>query len=129
MTGDLGQLQGTWHIAALEIDGKAMPATGSITIAGDCFTTAAMGAEVSGTVEIDAAKRPKRFDLVFTTGPHAGSRSLGIYLLDGDSWRICLGLAGNSRPTSFATSPGSGHVLETLVRVAAAGSPPAMAGV
>jgi uncharacterized protein (TIGR03067 family) len=129
MTGDMEKLHGTWRIASLEIDGNAMPATGSITIEGGSFSTSAMGAEVSGTVEIDASKRPKRFDLVFTTGPHAGSRSLGIYLLDGDSWRICLGLAGNSRPTSFATSPGSGHVLETLVRAVASGSPPAMAGV
>jgi uncharacterized protein (TIGR03067 family) len=121
MTADLEKLQGTWHIASLEIDGNSMPATGSITIDGDGFTTSAMGAEYSGTIRIDASKRPKRFDLVFTTGPHAGSRSLGIYQLDGDAWRICLGSAGNSRPTSFATAPGSGHALETLVRVARAG--------
>jgi uncharacterized protein (TIGR03067 family) len=97
-----------------------MPASGSISIDGDRFTTSTMGAEHSGTIQIDAAKRPKRFDLVFTTGPHAGSRSLGIYQLDGDSWRICLGSAGNSRPTSFSTAPGSGHVLEMLARGAIA---------
>jgi uncharacterized protein (TIGR03067 family) len=120
MTGDLEKLQGTWRVASLEIDGAAMPAGGSITVAGDRFTTAAMGAEYSGTVEIDPGKRPKRFDLVFTSGPHAGNRSLGIYQLDGDQWRICLGFAGSPRPTSFATSPGSGHALETLVRAAGA---------
>jgi len=120
MTGDLDKLQGTWRIASLEIEGSAMPASGSITIAGDRFTTATMGAEYSGVVEIDASKRPKRFDLVFTTGPHSGSRSLGIYQLDGDSWKICLGFAGSARPTSFTTAPGSGHALETLTRCAAA---------
>jgi uncharacterized protein (TIGR03067 family) len=120
MMADLEKLQGTWRIASLAIDGNSMPATGSITIQGDRFTTAAMGAEYSGTIHIDAAKRPKRFDLVFDSGPHAGSRSLGIYLLDGESWRICLGSAGNPRPTSFATSPGSGHAVETLVRTARA---------
>ena len=123
MTGDLEKLQGTWRIAALEIDGNPMPAIGSITIDGDRFTTSAMGAEYSGTLQLDPAKRPKRFDLVFDTGPHAGSRSLGIYLLDGDSWRICLGVAGSPRPTSFATAPGTGHALETLVRAAAAAPP------
>jgi uncharacterized protein (TIGR03067 family) len=116
MTADLEKLQGTWRIASLEIDGNSMPASGSITIEGDRFTTSAMGAEYSGTIQIDASKRPKRFDLVFATGPHVGSRSLGIYQLDGDSWRICLGFAGYPRPTSFATAPASGHALETLVR-------------
>jgi uncharacterized protein (TIGR03067 family) len=81
-----------------------------------------MGAEYCGTIQVDASKRPKRFDLVFDTGPHAGNRSLGIYQLDGDSWRICLGFAGNSRPMSFATAPGSGHAMETLVRAATAGA-------
>jgi uncharacterized protein (TIGR03067 family) len=116
MTGDLDKLQGTWRIASLEIEGNAMPATGSITIEGDRFTTSTMGAEYSGTIRIDASKRPKRFDLVFDTGPHAGNRSLGIYQLDGDSWRICLGFAGAPRPVSFATAPGSDHALEMLVR-------------
>lgn len=119
MTADLGKLQGTWRIAALEIEGASMPAVGSITIDGDRFTTEAMGAEYSGTVEIDAAKRPKRFDLVFTAGPNPGQRSLGIYQLDGDTWRICLGFAGSPRPSSFATAPGTGHALETLVRSSA----------
>jgi uncharacterized protein (TIGR03067 family) len=119
MTGDLAKLQGTWRIAALEIDGNSMPASGSITIEDERFTTAMMGADYSGVVELDASKRPKRFDLLFTTGPHAGNRSLGIYQLDGDSWKICLGFAGSTRPTSFATTPGSGHALETLVRGAA----------
>jgi uncharacterized protein (TIGR03067 family) len=122
MTSDLEKLQGTWRIASLEIDGNAMPATGSITIDGDRFTTAAMGAEYSGAIHIDASRRPKRFDLVFDSGPQAGNRSLGIYQLEGDSWRICLGFAGNPRPASFATTPGSGHAMETLVRaVMAAG--------
>ena len=31
---------------------------------------------------------------------------------------ICLGLAGSERPARFETSPGSGHALEELVRVA-----------
>lgn len=119
MIGDLARLQGTWHIASLEIEGTGMPAGGSITIEGDRFTTAAMGAEYCGTIEIDASKRPKRFDLLFSAGPELGNRSLGIYQLDGDTWKICLTIAGNTRPTAFATAPGSGHALESLVRGAA----------
>jgi uncharacterized protein (TIGR03067 family) len=117
MSTDLDRLQGNWNITSLEIEGQPMPSTGSrIIIAGDRFTTIAMGAEYAGTIEIDPAKKPKRFDLAFTEGPEKGSRSLGIYELEGDTWRICLGLTGKTRPRKFATAPGSGHALETLQR-------------
>jgi uncharacterized protein (TIGR03067 family) len=117
MSTDLDRLQGNWNITALEIEGQPMPSNGSrIIVNGDRFTTVAMGAEYAGTIEIDAAKKPKRFDLAFSEGPEKGRRSLGIYELDGATWRICLGLAGKTRPRKFATSPGSGHALETLRR-------------
>jgi uncharacterized protein (TIGR03067 family) len=117
MPTDLDRLQGTWNITALEIEGQPMPSTGSrIIIAGDRFTTVAMGAEYGGTIAIDPSMKPKRFDLTFTEGPEAGNRSLGIYELDADTWKICLGLAGKTRPRKFTTAPGSGHALETLVR-------------
>jgi uncharacterized protein (TIGR03067 family) len=117
MPTDLDRLQGNWNITALEIEGQQMPSTGSrIIINGDRFTTVAMGAEYGGTIEIDTSKKPKRFDLTFTEGPEMGNRSLGIYELEGDTWRICLGLTGKTRPRKFATAPGSGHALETLSR-------------
>lgn len=119
MTGDLTKLQGSWRITSVEMDGRPMPAQGAIVIDGDRFTTTAMGAEYEGTIEIDPGKRPKRFDLVFTTGPENGNRSLGIYRLDGDSWTICLSVTGKTRPTAFATAPGCGYALETLARGAA----------
>jgi uncharacterized protein (TIGR03067 family) len=117
MPTDLERLQGTWSITALEIDGQQMPSTGSrIVINGERFTTIAMGAEYGGSIELDTAAKPKRFDLIFTEGPHRDDRSLGIYELDGDTWKICLGLTGKTRPRKFATTAGSGHALETLKR-------------
>jgi uncharacterized protein (TIGR03067 family) len=117
MPTDLERLQGNWNIVALEIEGQQMPSMGSrIVIEGDRFITVAMGAEYGGTIAIDTSKKPKRFDLTFTEGPEQGNRSLGIYELDGDTWRICLGLTGKTRPRKFATAPGSGHALETLAR-------------
>jgi uncharacterized protein (TIGR03067 family) len=117
MPTDLDRLQGNWNITALEIEGQPMPSTGArIVIHGTTFTTVAMGAEYAGTIEIDTSRKPKRFDLAFTEGPEKGDRSLGIYELDGDIWRICLGLAGKTRPRKFSTAPGSGHALETLKR-------------
>ena len=36
---------------------------------------------------------------------------LGIYELDGDTYRYCLAPAGKPRPTEFASKEGSGHSL------------------
>lgn len=118
MTGDLKKLQGTWTVVELEADGAKMPYAGSkIVLSGQKFTTIAMGNDFKGTVEFDASKKPKTFDLLFTAGPHQGKKALGIYELDGDTWRICLAFAGiKTRPKAFATTPGSGFALETLKR-------------
>lgn len=120
MKSDLELLQGTWKIESLEVDGEKMHTVAAmgakIVVKGDLFTTVSMGADYSGLVELDASKTPKTFDLNFKSGPHAGQASLGIYELDGDAWKICLGFAGMPRPKGFVTSPGSGHALETLTR-------------
>jgi uncharacterized protein (TIGR03067 family) len=118
MTGDLKKLQGSWTIVELETDGSQMPAYGSkIVLDGENFTTIAMGNDYGGTVEFDGSKKPKTFDLLFTSGQHKGKKSLGIYELKGDTWRICLAFAGiKTRPKTFATAAGSGFALETLKR-------------
>jgi uncharacterized protein (TIGR03067 family) len=117
MKPDIETLQGTWNMVSLEMDGRKYPAAGSqIAIEGGCFTGLNMGAEYSGTMVVDESASPKTFDVLFEKGPEEGNRSLGIYELDGDIWKICLGLTGKTRPTRFVSEPGSGHALEILKR-------------
>jgi uncharacterized protein (TIGR03067 family) len=117
MKGDLKKLQGTWTIVAVEVEGRAMPGGSKIVLEGERFTTVAMGNDYGGTVDLNSGKSPKTFDLLFTSGPHKGMKSLGIYELDGDTWRICVAFAGiKTRPKEFAATPGSGFALETLKR-------------
>jgi uncharacterized protein (TIGR03067 family) len=117
MTHDIRNLQGTWHIVALELDGRKYPPAGSrIAIEGDRFESLNMGAEYSGTVVVDESANPRTLDLRFEKGPEQGHTSLGIYELDGDTWKICLGLTGKARPAAFVSAPGSGHALEVLRR-------------
>jgi uncharacterized protein (TIGR03067 family) len=117
MTHDLERLQGTWNIVALEIEGQKFPPGGSsIGIDGDTFVSRNMGAVYEGTVRLDETCAPKTFDLIFAKGPEAGGVGLGIYTLDGDTWTICLGFAGKSRPTEFLAPKGTGYALETLKR-------------
>src|SRR4030081_989685 len=115
---DLDKLQGSWNITSLEVEGQPMPAPcgARIVIEGTRFQSLGMGAVYEGTVEVDGTKKPKAFDLVFTAGPEKGNRSLGIYELKGDRWKICLTVTGDKRPKKFATTPGSGCALETLAR-------------
>ena len=120
MKRELKRLQGRWAITSLELDGQPMPAGAydgsAITVAGERFTTEAMGAQYEGSLEVDTTIKPHAIDMLFTAGPEAGNRSLGIYELDDDCWKLCLSLAGAGRPAQFVTTPGSGHALETLRR-------------
>ncbi|HEV8385697.1 MAG TPA: TIGR03067 domain-containing protein [Candidatus Acidoferrales bacterium] len=116
MKKEIDRLQGTWSISSLELDGRPMPAMGTIVVKGSRFTTSAMGEDYSGTISVDGNKTPNTFDLKFTSGPEKGNTNYGIYELDGDTWKICLSITGKDRPTDFASQPGSGHALEILQR-------------
>lgn len=58
--------------------------------------------------------------MLFTAGLEKGNRNLGIYELDGDTWKLCLAMRVPNRPKSFATTPGDGLALETCTRASAA---------
>ncbi len=119
-TNELDKLQGSWNFTSLEVEGSKLPDAmlkeSKIIIKGDAFTSITGGITWSGTVKADSTKNPNTIEMIFTDGPEKGKTSLGIYQLDGDKWKICLGFAGRERPTEFATRPGSGHALETLER-------------
>jgi uncharacterized protein (TIGR03067 family) len=122
MKTDLDRLQGTWDVAALEVDGQAMtpPADARIAIEGSRFTSLGMGAVYEGTLELDASTKPAHIDMKFDKGPEVGNTNLGIYQFKGDSWRLCVATRGTVRPASFASTPGSGIAVERLVRGKAA---------
>jgi uncharacterized protein (TIGR03067 family) len=120
MNMELEKLQGTWRMVSLEVDGKPIPG-GAVTgarmvVEGNRFTTSGMGATYSGTLKIGPDQTPKTLDLEFEEGPEQGNTSLAIYEVESNSWKICLTLTGNTRPTAFATAPGSGCALELLER-------------
>jgi len=117
---DLEKLQGTWVFLALEVEGAKLPDAmlggSKIIIRGDNFTSISAGVTYEGKIKIDRHATPKTLDLIFTDGPDKGRTSLGIYDLDGDKLKICLSLAGNTRPPDFSSKAGSGFALETLKR-------------
>lgn len=116
----LRSMEGTWAFRSLEIDGSAMPASmladSFLLIDGDRFRMESPEANYEGVFTIDVEQAPHHISIDFVEGPEAGNRCEGLFELDGDRLRLCLGLVGSTRPERFATSPGSGHALEDLVR-------------
>jgi uncharacterized protein (TIGR03067 family) len=117
----LQDMEGTWEFLDLEVDGNQMPAAAlansRMLIDGNRFRMESPETNYEGIFTIDAEKTPHRIDIEFVEGPETGNWSYGIFEVDGDHLKICLGLTGAKRPRGFKTSPGSGHALENLRRV------------
>lgn len=120
----LRALEGEWRFDALQVDGADMPramiAQSRLLLDGDRFRMESPEATYDGRFAIDASTSPMQIDIAFVEGPEAGNSSFGLFELDGDRLTICLGVVGAPRPTTFATTPGSGHALERLRRASAA---------
>ena len=119
--GDLDKLRGTWVTVSLVNNGKTLvdektpPKDGPTTklaYDGNKWMVRVGDKSVgSGTFRIDPKKTPKEIDILGESGMNEDKTKLGIYELDGDTYRYCLAPAGKPRPTEFASKEGSGHSL------------------
>src|SRR5262245_30222647 len=120
MSKDLENLQGSWRVTALEVDGQTVPmdtlGNAGIVINGDHFVSTGMGNEYKGTFEVDAKSRPRKLTMKFDTDPEKGNTNLAIYEMKGDTWKLCIATQGKVRPSRFGTKVGDGFVFETLTR-------------
>ena len=119
--GDLDKLSGTWLTVSLVSDGKTLvgekdppkkgPAT-KLAYEGNKWMVKVGDKTVAmGIFKIDATKTPKEIDIMDESGMKNDKTKLGIYELDGDSYKYCLAPAGKPRPTEFTSKEGSGHSL------------------
>jgi len=117
---ELAKFGGTWRIVSLETEqgkiGEDALKDFRLIIEGDKFTAKEQSGEVHGTFKVDPAKKPKTIDIIMKDGPMKDTTMLGIYELDGDTYKLCGDMQGKNRPTEFAVKPGSGYVLEVLKR-------------
>jgi uncharacterized protein (TIGR03067 family) len=110
MTPDLVRLQGEWIPVQLTLDGSPMDkkflSFGKLVRKGN-HTLVTFGSPI-----IDAQTRThdgNQIDYLLNTGPTKGRIQLGIYEIDGDQIRVCMGAVGDPRPTEFESQPGSGR--------------------
>ena len=115
-------IEGTWRIVALEVNGnKAMKEDAkklSVVNGPDgTWSLLSEGKEVAkGTNTFDPTKKTKTIDFTITEGGGKGDVHLGIYELGEKSRRLCFAATGKDRPTEFASTPGSEHILVTFER-------------
>ncbi len=119
---DSEALRGTWKLSAWHTDGKQLSddhlVGGKLVLDGDRYTVTLAGQGTSsGTQKLDAAKEPKTIDITGDGDPKPGETCLGIYVLDGDVFRVAFAPPGKPRPTTFTTKPESGEWVHVWNRV------------
>jgi len=119
---DRKQIEGTWRIVALEVDGnKAKDEDAKrLTVVNSSDGTWSLRSEDKeigkGTSTFDPTKKPKTIDFTPTDGEGKGDHYLGIYEIGENTRKLCFAPAGKERPTEFASKPGSEHILVAFER-------------
>jgi uncharacterized protein (TIGR03067 family) len=118
---DLARMQGDWGALSTIRDGEKVPDDEAQaifrTVQGNQYTVYIFKKPLSkGSFTIDATKEPKTIDAYPGATPDKTKPLLGIYELNGDTYKVCFALPGKGRPTDFASKPGSGHTLTIWVR-------------
>jgi uncharacterized protein (TIGR03067 family) len=111
---DADKIQGVWVVVSLSRGGEENKdvAGSTVVIAGDKMTFKKGKEEESFRFKLDPAQKPKAIDVV------AGEKEKvpGIYLLEGDSLKICVDNDGKARPKEFVSKAGTETGLIVLKR-------------
>ena len=118
---DLALLQGEWSMVSGSADGQEMPEDMAKQMKRVCKgdeTTTTMGGQVflRAKITLDPSKKPKAIDYDMVEGATKGKKQLGIYEIDGDTFKSCFAKPGEERPTDFSTKPGDGRTLSIWKR-------------
>jgi uncharacterized protein (TIGR03067 family) len=117
---DYQELSGTWQLIRAVVNGRSVPESQlrkTILITdGNTFRfpkASGLGTHPAGTFTVKGNTRPKQVDSIGPGGPHAGQVRRGIYeILGANQYRACWSPPGGPRPTEFASTPGSGRILQ-----------------
>jgi uncharacterized protein (TIGR03067 family) len=119
---DLLALKGTWRLSFRQEDGKEDSKNWIkdviATTDGSGKMSVRRGDKVlgEGSVKLDPTTKPKSVDVTFTEGRYKGKTCLGIYEIEGDTFRVCCARPGDERPAAFSSEAGSGRVLVVYQR-------------
>jgi RNA polymerase sigma factor (sigma-70 family) len=115
---DKDSLQGTWLPVSVEEDGRKVPddevkaKNFEMVFAGDKVTVPRKDGSEEVGYKLDPNKKPKHIDLLIEEGKTAK----GIYLLDGDTLKLCFDKDYGDRPAEFDAKEGTKRILMVLKR-------------
>lgn len=117
---DYQEFSGTWQLTRAVVNGRSVPESQlrkTILITdGNTFRfpkASGLGTHPAGTFTVNPNTRPKQVDSIGPSGPHAGQVTRGIYeILGANQYRSCWSPPGGPRPTEFASTLGSGRILQ-----------------
>jgi uncharacterized protein (TIGR03067 family) len=116
------ELQGTWAATKAERDGEAAPDVVGhrLSFSGDRFQIRSREGKLlaRGAFRVDPSTKPAAIDFEHTEGALKGKAWKGIYVLDGDTLRICDNAPNldRGRPAALEAPTGSGHIVITFQR-------------
>jgi uncharacterized protein (TIGR03067 family) len=118
---DIAALQGEWIMVSGSADGQAMPEDMRKQMKRVCKgneITVSMANEVflKAKFTIDPSSKPKTIDYDMTEGFTKGKKQLGIYELEGDTFKACFAAPGGDRPTDFSSKAGEQRTLSVWMR-------------
>src|SRR5258706_162110 len=127
---DLAQLQGEWSMVSGSADGQPMPEEMRKQMKRVCkgdetTTTRAEQVFIKAKITLDPSKKPKTIDYQMTDGFTKGKTQLGIYEVEGDTFKACFAKPGDERPTDFTSQPDDGRTLSVWKRDKPAAPAPA----
>lgn len=119
---DLKKLQGSWELAALEVNGQDVPLEKlkgtTLTVKDFLYTVKIKDQVLENRIELDPSKSPKNLDLIPLEGANKDKIHKGIYKIDGDTFMMARGLAPEQdRPEQFATWPNTNYFVVTWKRL------------
>ena len=97
---DLKMLQGAWRVVRAESEGKDVKGQlgyEEVVIEGNSSLVRDEGEVRKSRFQVDPAKTPKQITFITPKGDEV----LGIYELNGDTWKILVAKVGAGRPKSF----------------------------
>ena len=117
--GDLARFQGTWLAHAGANDEVVI----TMTVKVNAYTAMwargdGTNVELKGELRVNEKANPKTIDF-FNTRRNDGDDArdnLGIYTFEGDNIKVCVGGAGNERPTEFKKGDDGGTHLLVFAR-------------
>src|SRR3954467_3466502 len=118
---DLARMQGEWSMVSGSADGQSMQDGLRKEMKRVCNaneTTTTMGDQMfmKAKFTIDPSKKPKTIDYEMIDGFTKGKKQLGIYEVDGDTFKSCFARPGEKRPSDFTSEPGQGRTLSVWKR-------------